>query len=153
MRTGEATGGRRRRPQGVFPIRRPLLLRQQRRLQVGELRLHRHIQRGQEFSVHAAVGQQRQDGAGALGPVAQARVVLLLEALGGAAAQALPGRVAPLAAARGAVGVGCRVDVGLMHRGRVVAKVQRHGLLHRLPGRWVVAAQGRLPAQHGVFRP
>lgn len=66
----------------------------------------------QKVSVRAPVPQQRGGGGvGAIRAVAQAGILLLLEALSRTAAEGVAGHAAPLAAPGRAVGVGGGVDV------------------------------------------
>lgn len=143
MGAGETAEGRRGRSQGVIPVRRPLLLRQV---------------WGQDLSwrlgvpLRAPVSQQRGGGRGAVHPVPETRVVVLVEAVGGTAAQSVASHAAPLAAAGRAVAVRGRVDVGVVQRRRVVAVVQRDGVLRCFSGGGVAFQRG-VAAQDGVFGP
>lgn len=143
MGAGEATQGGGRRPERVLPVRRSLLLGE-----VGGQQQQRRVLPVQQVSVRAPVAQRGGGGVGAAGAVAQAGVLLLLEAPSRAAAEGVAGHAAPLAAPGRAVGVGGGVHVGVGGEG----VVQRQGVVQRLPGGGVGAQRG-LAAQGGVFWP
>lgn len=147
MGAGEATQGGGRRPERVLPVRRSLLLGE-----VGGQQQQRRVLPVQQVSVRAPVAQRGGGGVGAAGAVAQAGVLLLLEALCRAAAEGVAGHAAPLATPGGAVGVGGGVHVGVAEGRGAPGVVQRQGVVQRLPGGGVGAQRG-LAAQGGVFWP
>lgn len=103
-------------------------------------------------SVHAPVPQQRGGGVGTIRAIAEARILLLLEALSWTVAEGVAGHVAPLAAPGRAVGVGGRVDVRVVQGRGATAVVQRQGGVQRLPGGGVGSQRG-LAAQGGMIWP
>lgn len=126
---GEATQGWRRCSEWMLPVWCSLLLREMRGQQQQCC-----ILPVQKVSVHAPVPQQQGGGVGTICAVAEARILLLLEALSRAAAEGIAVHAAPLAAPRRAVGVGGRVDVRVVQGRGATAVVQRQGVVQRLPG-------------------
>lgn len=143
---GEATQGWRRCSERMLPIWCSLLLRE-----MWGQQQQWWILPVQKVSVHAPVPKQQGGGVGTIRAIAEARLLLLLEALSWTAAEGVAVHVAPLAAPGRAVGVGRRVDVVVQGRG-ATAVVQRQGVVQRLPCGGVGAQRG-LVAQGGMFRP
>lgn len=76
------------------------------------------------FPVHASISQQGRGGVWTVCAIAEARVILLIKALSGTAAEGIASQTASLAASRRAMCIGGRVDVGVVQGRRVVAVVQ-----------------------------